>query len=199
MSIRIMCHHHTIREEEKELIEGKIEKLRKIFDRILEVSVILDAGKKRALAEILVYGPQTNLRFKSEGDDMRTAFEEALNKAERGLQKNKEKKFGDKKKGRNNVTIRRFNPMDFSLEDMEPAPINTNSAENLTAELMEPKPMTLEEARLQLKTRDNGLVVFVNAESDQLNVLHRNRKKEVELIELSSQAEAEETIQEILH
>ncbi len=191
-----MCHNHDLSDADRALIVEKIGKLRKFFDRILEVSVILDSTKKTAMAEILTFGPQMNLRFKADADDMRTAFEEALNKAERGLRKTKNKKWGDKMKGRNNVTIRRFNPMDFDFAEERPREESTDE-EMIRQEALEAKPMSLEEAHLQLKARDKGLLVFVNAKTENVNILHRNADNEVELVELEGSDIPEEQILEM--
>ena len=183
MSPRIMCHDHELSDSDREFITAKIGRLRKYYDRITEVSVILDAAKRTALAEILTSGPHMNLRFKHEAEDMRTAFEGALNKAERGLRKNKEKKWGDKMHKRNSVTIRRFNPtgFDFNINFREDG---AGLAEALGAEAVEPKPMSLEEAHTQLQSRDTGLFVFVNSATGKVTILHRKTDDEVEMVEI---------------
>ena len=78
---RIMCHHHALSDSDREFITKKVDRLRKFFERIAEVSVILDAEKRVCVAELLVFGPQLNLRVRHSAEDMRTAFEEAINKA----------------------------------------------------------------------------------------------------------------------
>ena len=116
---RIICHHHKLSDRDRDFIEEKVAKLRKFFERISEVSVILDAAGHESQAEILVLGPQMNIRVHSTNEDMRAAFETALNKAERTLRKTKNKLF-DKKTRRRNVTIRRFTPEELAAEqDMQ--------------------------------------------------------------------------------
>jgi putative sigma-54 modulation protein len=183
MSPRIMCHDHELTDSEKDFITTKIGRLKKYYDRITEVSVILDSAKRTALAEILTSGPHVNLRFKHEAADMRTAFEGALNKAEQGLRKTKEKKWGDKMHKRNSVTIRRFNPMgfDFSVDlaSEEPHPV-----ESLRPEAVEPKPMSLEEAYAELRAHQTGLFVFLSTATGKVTILHRNAEEEIEMLEI---------------
>lgn len=182
MSPRIMCHHMTLSDADKDLITEKIQRLRKYFERLTEVSVILDATKNGVQAEILTLGPQMNLRFRDQADEVRTAFESVLNKAERGLRRNKEKRFGDKKTKRHNITIRRFNPMDFDFAtDFSE---DDGTGKTILHESVEPKPMSLEEAHLQLAARDKGLLVFLNAKTEKVNILHRTQEDHVELVEL---------------
>ena len=148
MSPRIMCHHHSLSDTDRDFITGKVANLRKYFERIVEVSVILDATKHECLAELLMFGPQISLRVKHTAGDMRTAFEGALNKAERKLRKTREKQIANRKHGKRNVTIRRFNPETESV----PSPDGNNG---------------------------------INPKTEEINLLHRNAKDQVELVELT--------------
>jgi putative sigma-54 modulation protein len=178
-----MCNHYNLNESDRELVVSKIERLKKFYERISEVSVILDASGNQNLAEILVWGPHVNLRVKEDAPDMRTAFEAALNKAERSLAKTKEKiKAHRSKGGRRNVSIRRFDPVYFETS-LEPEGTTAESRlPEIPAEDMEPKPMSLDEAHLQMNTLNRGLLVFVNSETEEINILHRNKANEVELV-----------------
>lgn len=195
---RIMCHNHTLSNHDREFITEKVERLKKYFDRIREVSVILDAAKRTAVAEILTFGPQINLRFRSEADDMRTAFEGAINKAERGLNKAKDKRWGDKMHRRRNVTIRRFNPAGFdfaaTMSDELETPELTPS---FTTETLEPVSVSLQEAYDKLQTQEKDFVVFLNNQTDKLTILHRNSSHEVEMIEFEGHYTPAEEILEI--
>ena len=187
MSPRIMCHHHTLSETDREFIKGKVDRLKKFFDRIAEVNVILDAAKHECLAEVLIFGPHLNARVKDTAEDMRTAFEGALNKAERALTKAKEKRWGDKKSRRRNVTIRRLDPPETEAEIEDAlATAELDVPEDLPVEHIEPVPMSLEEAREAVRQTKNGLLVFVNLKTDEINLLHRNsRRNQLELVELT--------------
>ncbi len=180
MSPRIMCHHHELSDLDRDMITRKIGSLKKFFDRIREVSVILDEVRHECHAELLIFGPQLSLRVKETAEDMRTAFEGALNKAERILAKTKDKKWGGKKHA-GNMTIRRFEPIAG-----EPAALTTAAVESeLAVEHVEPEFLTLEQAREEVQRRKNGMLVFVNQKTDEVNILHRNSSGQLELIELT--------------
>jgi hypothetical protein len=51
---------------------------------------------------------------------------------------------------------------------------------------LEPKPMSLEEAHLQMHAREKGLLVFVNSRTDEINILHRNSQNQIELVEFNN-------------
>jgi ribosomal subunit interface protein len=188
MSPRIMCHHHSLNEIDREFITNKVEGLKKYFDRISDISVILDAAKNESQAELLVFGAHINLRVKETAPDMRTAFEGALNKAERLLSKTKDKKWGGKKHGRRNVTIRR---LQASGLEPEVAPMSRageageSVAGLVTVEHVEPQVMSLEEAEHTMVSHKNGMFVFINQKTDEVNILHRNAADQMELLELT--------------
>lgn len=185
MSPRIMCHHRSVSEEDREFMRGKVDRLKKFYERIHEVSVILGAEKHTQQAEILLWGPRLNLRVEGEADDIRTAFELAINKAERWLRKTKEKMYGDKMHRRRNVTIRRFGPEEVvsAFVEEEETPKETGALA-IPVERMEPRHMTLQEAVELMKAQKN-LLVFVNSQTHEVNILHRNKDDQVELIQLS--------------
>lgn len=182
---RIMCHHHALSDSDREFITKKVDRLKKFFDRIAEVSVILDAEKRVCVAELLIFGPQLNLRVRHSADDMRTAFEEAINKAERTLTKTKDRKWGDKKGRRHNVTIRRLTPEGELPEEVLVGAEAGTPGMDLAVEHIEPLPMSFEEARAKMESARSGIIVFVNPKTDEVNLLHRNSKGQVELLELT--------------
>ncbi|HPS02792.1 MAG TPA: ribosome-associated translation inhibitor RaiA [Candidatus Sumerlaeota bacterium] len=182
MSPRIMCHHHELSDLDRDMITRKIGSLRKFFERIREISVILDEVRHECHAELLIFGPQLSLRVKETDEDMRTAFEGALNKAERILAKTKDKKWGGKKHA-GNMTIRRFEPI--SEEADQTAAVAAAPVE-LSVEHVEPEYMTLEQARDEVLRRKNGMLVFINQKTDEVNILHRSSVTgQLELVELT--------------
>jgi ribosome hibernation promoting factor len=186
MSPRIMCHHHSLSDADREFITGKVSNLKKYFERIVEVSVILDATKNECLTELLMFGPHTSLRVKNNAGDMRTAFEGALNKAERTLTKARDKRIGNKRHSRRNVTIRRFDPQPESEAPPEGGNgISQTTVDALPIEHVEPRPMAIEDALTEMLKTKSGILVFVNPKTEEINLLHRNADNQVELVELT--------------
>lgn len=190
MSPRIMCHQHSISDEERELMTNKVARLKKFYNRIHEVSIILDAERHTKQAEILLRGPQLNLRVLGEGENMRTAFESAINKAERWLRKTKEKLWGDKMHRRRNVTIRRFDVGGALPERPSFIDENVETSEPIDVERLEPQIMSIDEARAHMEKHE-GIFVFVNAETQETNILHRNKNHRLELLEIGEPIQEE--------
>jgi ribosomal subunit interface protein len=176
-----MCHHHELSDLDRDMITRKIGSLKKFFERIREISVILDEVRHECHAELLIFGPQLSLRVKETDEDMRTAFEGALNKAERILAKTKDKKWGGKKHA-GNMTIRRFEPISGEPDQATPAA----APAELSVEHVEPEYMTLDQAREEVQRRKNGMLVFINQKTDEVNILHRSSVTgQLELVELT--------------
>jgi putative sigma-54 modulation protein len=181
---RIMSHNYEISDSDREFINDKISRLRKFYDRIQDVNVILDAARHTHLAEIMLLGPRLNVHVKSEAEDMRAAFEAAMNKAERNVKKTKGKLYGNKKHGRQSVSIRRFRdeevlPLPAGVQDEKAVGVAT-----LPREHIEPAVMSIDEARKRMAEEGKALLVFVNDETDAINILHCNKDKQVEWVEI---------------
>jgi len=84
---------------------------------------------------------------------------------------------------RHNVTIRRFHPIEVLTNENREHTEQAGARPLLPVERLEPQYMNLDEARREMEERD-GLLVFVNPETHEINILHRNKDKQVELVEL---------------
>jgi len=185
MSPRIIGHNLDVSPEDRDFISGKVARLRKFYERISEVSVIFDAVKTTVQAEILIQGPRCNLHVRNAGEDILQAFDGALDKAERSLKKMKDKLWGDKKSRRRSVSIRRFNPNEIPVEPVETSAGEFEDIGSIPVETVEPEPMTLEEAARRVDETRSGLFIFVNPKTEEINIVHRNRQGQLELMELT--------------
>ena len=66
---------------------------------------------------------------------------------------------------------------------VEPAEVDSGGPEVLRSNGVEPKPLTLEEAQLQLEQNDHDQVTYRDAESGRICVLLRRRDGNLELVE----------------
>jgi putative sigma-54 modulation protein len=66
---------------------------------------------------------------------------------------------------------------------IEPAPrAAKRKSATVREEALRKKPMTVEEAALELEQAEYPFVVFRNSESDEINVLYRNKKGALRVI-----------------
>ena len=72
-------------------INQKLEKIRKHFDRLVKVHVVLKIEKNSHIAEITVHASHHNFFVNAESDDMYTTVDRLIPKLDRQIIKHKEK------------------------------------------------------------------------------------------------------------
>jgi len=91
MQVHITGRHVEITEGIREHIYDKIERTLIDFPHIEDVRVILDSQKIMNTAEVLVQGRHTHIEGKESAENLFTAIDDALLKAEKQLRKTHEK------------------------------------------------------------------------------------------------------------
>ena len=98
MRLQITTRHFEITPEFKTYAEERIEKLKRYFDQIIDVNVILTTEKHRHHAEIALHTNGTNLVGTSDSEDMRSSVDGAVSRLEAQLKKHKNR-LADRKRG----------------------------------------------------------------------------------------------------
>ena len=143
----------------KSFVEEKVSKLKRFIDDIEEVHAILSVEKYRQIAEITVKARHLVLTGKEETSDMYTSISEVVDKLEKQARRSKEKIIDRKRKEE-----RTGSPKEEGGEGFPQV---------VRMERIELKPMTVEEAALQLSFSRDNFLVFRNSESDKINVIYR--------------------------
>jgi len=161
----------------REYLDEKLGKLKKYLDNPVEVHVVLSVEKFRNVAEINMSDNGMNIIAKEEAKEMILAINEAVEKVERQLKKRREK-IRDHKgaMGRN--------------EAKEPAPVVEEGEDVGEGRIIETrrvvlKPMSHEDAILELESGRNRFVVFRDAATEALCVLYRRDDGGYVMIETS--------------
>ncbi|MEZ6060084.1 MAG: ribosome-associated translation inhibitor RaiA [Planctomycetaceae bacterium] len=92
MQVAITCRHGSVKQDLRDYISAKSEKLVRYLDQVSEIDVTLDFEDGRVNVEMLVEieGYHTIVAH-VEGDDARAAFDRTLNKMEHQVHRYKEK------------------------------------------------------------------------------------------------------------
>ncbi|MCX8012597.1 MAG: ribosome-associated translation inhibitor RaiA [Desulfobacterota bacterium] len=181
MEITVTLRHVEPNEELKKYAEQKLARIKKFFDRGVKAEVILSMEKKRFLAEINIVAE--GMRFNSREASKENLFaaidlvvDKIINQVSRYKSRLK------KKKGNTEVTIRHnIISLEQEKEKQRPRIIQT--------EHFFVKPMTVEEAVLQLDLIKKDFLVFTNAQSNRVNVLYQRQDGNYGLIETESVSE----------
>jgi putative sigma-54 modulation protein len=157
-------------------VEEQFKKLNNIFNGTEpRVHVILEIEKNRQIGEIVVYWLDHTLAAKDTNADMYMALSRAINKLEKQALKLK-KRIIDRKQHARKRSADAPSP-DGQIEAAPPP------ARIIAARRYAVKPMTAEEAALDLSGRHDQFVVFRDADTDRLGVLYKRQDGNFGLIE----------------
>lgn len=157
-------------------VEAHFKKLDHIFNgTAAHTHVIIDVEKNRHIAEFVVHWRDHTLTAKDQNGDMYLALTRTMDKIERQALKLK-KKIIDRKQGAKRSSAVAPTP-DGQLE-ASPRPPRIINARRYSI-----KPMTAEEAALQLSTDPDQFLVFRDADTDRIGVLYKRADGNFGLIE----------------
>lgn len=175
MKINIIGKNLKVNDHIKEKVNESIQRLDKFFESEVNTNVTLSHVKNSNVAEItLMLKHGVVLRAEEEASSMEIAVEESINKIIRQLRKHKtniEKKF------RKNESIR-FEMIDNTSDELEEETIEIIKTKRFSV-----KPMNAEEAVLQMNMLNHDFYVFMNDQTDDINVVYRRKDAKYGLIE----------------
>ncbi len=157
---------------------GRFEKLSRYVRNTdaAELQVNLEVEKLRQMAEVVLVDDDTHLSASEESQDMYSTIDLVLDKIEAQLRKIRDKDKDHRRGGRSGSV--RMDVISFTEGDAGGRQRNI-----VTTDRYEPKPMTIEEAAMQLETTNLDFLVFKNAESDGVNVIYRRKNGDFGLID----------------
>ena len=157
-------------------VEDHFRKIEHIFnDTTARAHVIIEVEKNRQIGEVLVHWRDHTLTARDTNADMYQALTRAIAKIEKQALKLK-KKIIDRKQGARPVSAVAPEP-DGGLE-ASPRPARIIAARRYNV-----KPMTAEEAALQLSSETDQFLVFRDADTNRLGVLYKRNDGNFGLIE----------------
>ncbi len=165
-------------EDLKNYISKKIKKLER-YTRFRrnpwEIRAVLTMEKFRNTAEILVNsGGSLKSTSSFEAEDMYIAIDEAIDSTIKQLKRQTEKRIKTKR-GIGAKPTPRIEPQTFTVGVEE-------DAEDIKIERAPSKPMSVEEAVLQLKVSDMDFLMFRNSETGEVNVVYRKKGNSIGLM-----------------
>jgi len=159
----------------KALTEKKLAKLEKVLPRITQVHVILAADKHRRIAELTVHSRNLDLTATEETHDFTASLTTVIDRLVRQAQKHRGKIKERKREG----SVRTGAPG-------RAAGAGDGRGKVVKSRRFVAKPMTVDEAVLEVNASNEGLVVFRDAATERLNVLYKRKDGNLGLIEPES-------------
>ncbi|NOZ24618.1 MAG: ribosome-associated translation inhibitor RaiA [Nitrospirae bacterium] len=172
MNIIINGRHLDITPALRDYAESKVRKFEKYLSSITEAVVTLSVEKYRHKAEVLLKANGIMIQAEGVTGEIYSSIDEVVEKLERQTKKYKEKQISQRK--------------DSKAQAAPQQPVETESAAEvkiIREKKVAMKPMTPEEAAMQMDLMGQDFLVFTDANSGNINVIYRRKDGDLGLIE----------------
>lgn len=176
MKVDFTGRHYQLDDPVRDYVGSKLEKLSPFVDEPVDVQVILEVEKNRQIAELLVRHRHGSMQARESADTMRDAINVVMEKVEKQARR-AHKKWVDKRRraGRDGHH--------WPLDVLEGPSLGQGEAPRVIKTGRLPiKPMTIDEAALELDRSKNDFFVFRDSKTDRVSVLYRRKDKHFGLI-----------------
>jgi putative sigma-54 modulation protein len=170
MQVNITFRHLDPTDALKTHVKDRVAHVQRYIDRPSEAHAVLHVDKLDHHAEITVKAGRFLLRGTARSPDMYASIDAAADRIERQLKKHKEKLQDHKGNGH----AAEWQPVEVRHDvlNVQEAPDKTSHRVVKSTQL-QAKPMTVDEAILQLELLDASFYVFQNAKDRTINVLFK--------------------------
>ena len=157
--------------------QKKLSKLDKHFDKSTDVQVVLSVIREEHIVEVTMNLNGLILRGEESTGDMYASIDMVVDKLERQVKKYKTRMSKSKRERGTRVISEKHaeKELEERMEDDKPQVVRTKR--------FSMKPMSVEEAILQMDLLGHNFFVFTNAETEDINVVYRRRDDNYGLIE----------------
>lgn len=184
MNIKITGRHMELSDALKAYIETGIRKVKTHFDKVIDVDVVLDVEKHRHIVDVDLHANGVRIHSKEASQDMYASVDAVLEKLEKQV-----KKYKDRINRHQPRTTKEERNYKHAVISMEPVNGDGDHGETeerhrvITREKFSLKPMSVDEAVMQLELLEESFLVFLNADTSQVNALYSRGEKTYGLIE----------------
>lgn len=194
MRINVTFRHMEATDALREHAEKRVRRLAKYVHRPIDAHVILSVVKRRHIAEVILKADRTTMTAKEETGDLYSAIDLAGDKLEHRARKHTEKISNHKlspRSRRAQIAAPDVAPV-ATPRDLPGLRMNVLRAgsfgrrkgpEVVHSKRLPVKPMSVEEAVMQMDLMSNEFLVFRNATNDLLSVVYRRKDGDYGLIE----------------
>ena len=180
MQIQVTFRHVESSDAIREYAMDKVGKLKKFLDGNMEAHVTLAVEKHRHEADMVILANGFKIHGREVTGDLYSAIDLVIDKLEAQIKRYRERL---KKAGRNPrrgkelpMKVDVFAAQSMDEEQDEPRVIKTKS--------MVARPMPVQEAAMQLDLGEGEFFVFINSQTEKLNVIYSRKDGDYGLVEL---------------
>jgi putative sigma-54 modulation protein len=177
MKVEITGRHVVITPAIRSYVMKRLQKFVKVLGDDISFHVIINVQKERQSAEVLLTSKSLNLAGKGQTEDMYASIVKAIEKLERQVLKRKGKVVEAKRHRARTTSVEKKTGVGGAKTH-----VNNEDSEGIREEKASGKPMTVEEAVIELNQSEYPFIVFRNSESGIVNVLYRRKDSSLGLI-----------------
>lgn len=179
MNIEFFGRHFRLRQDIKDLAERKLHKVGTFLEEPADARITLEAEKRRRIADIHVTHRFGVLQATEESESMEDALQAAVDKVEKQARRARKKFLDNRRRADRAVGGEDHWPVDV----LESESVGSGQAPRIIkTNRLAIKPMTLDEAALQLAGSKNEFFVFLDSATERVSVLYRRRDQNYGLI-----------------
>lgn len=178
MKVEYIARKVTLTDSVRDIAEKKLARVEKYFNDILDLRLEISQERHLYVADILLKGKDFSLKSTSSNKDLTTAIQDAIDKLEMQARRAKTRLKEHKRQPAAEFRERAGADVD-PAEEPDPAGDQPRIVETSVIPV---KPMSVDEAAMQLEGSDEHFLVFHNAVSSQVNVLYRRGDQNLGLI-----------------
>lgn len=157
----------------RDVTEKKLSKLDKFFQKDIVGNVTFSTVKNSKIIEVTINLPGTIIRAEESSDDMYASIDKAVDVLERQVRKYKTRL---QKRYQNGETIRFENVVPLPADNIEKPKLVKKKKFGL-------KPMSSEEAILQMELLRHNFFVYMDSDKDEIAVVYKRKDGDYGIIE----------------
>lgn len=170
MKLNMIGRQMSVPEDVRALCEKKLAKFDKFFKDDAVATVTLSRKRSKEFLELTISSSGTLFRSEEENTTFNNALDDAMEAIERQIRKNKTR------------LEKRLREGAFLKEAANAAAIEEEPENVIRTKTFDLKPMTVEEAILQMNLLGHEFFVFVNTETGETNVVYKRKDDNYGLI-----------------
>jgi putative sigma-54 modulation protein len=184
MQILITGRNLEITNDIRDYVEKKVGKAETFLDGIIEANVVLDLQGHRYIAEVTLMARRVTFHAQSETGNIFASIDDVVDKIDIQTRRYKERVKDRRHRASQLEAALQLSKAD-EVDEVDVLEDEEESAPQIVrvAEKFASKPMTAEEAAMQLELSQNEFLMFLNSETDQINVVYRRRSGDYGWIE----------------
>lgn len=183
MSVSVTFRQMSSTDALKSHATEKVGRISKFLNRPAEAHVVLSLEKYMHKADVTVQSEGLLMRGEDKSEDMYQSIDRAVEKIERQLRRYKDKLHRHHVKENERIKVKLSNVEQSTEATAEQVPADHPPPRVVKTRDIQIRPMSLDEAVMQMDLLHNDFLVFQNSTTMDINVVYRRKDNTLGLIE----------------